>query len=199
MTKRILISIFILALSSSSLARPVESRNTLGLNIGSHTEFFNGVQNDAKGSFRKFDFAPTVGFIYSMPLSDKLTFLPEINWVLPQMIEDSNIMINTFMFRADWGYSLIEWMRLRLGTSIMWQNQQGKGGKTTMNNGNGETTFYFPTENRSSYNNTLDIGAEVLLDQFAIRLQSYIYSVFKEEKRQVSYSLFLSYYWDYQK
>jgi hypothetical protein len=65
-----------------------------------------------------------------------------------------------------------------------------------MNNGNDQTTFYYPDENRSSLNNTLDLGIETIFDQFAIRLQTYTYSIFKKEQRQYSYTLFLTYYWD---
>jgi hypothetical protein len=101
------------------------------------------------------------------------------------------------MFRADLGYDLVDWMRLRLGTSLMWLNQHGRGGKTQVNNGSGTSTFFYPDENRSSINNTLDVGVEGRFnDEWSLRLQSYIYSVFIKEKRQVSYTLFVTYYWD---
>ncbi len=168
----------------------------LYFNLGSHTEFYNAVQNDDSGGLRKFDFAPTVGVGLLWPTQSQFSFLPEFNWVLPQTMENSHIMINTFMLRADAGYDLVSWLRLRLGTSLMWQNQQGKGGTAQMNNGNTTSNFYYPDENRSSLNNTLDFGFETLFDSFAIRLQVYTYSVFKKEQRQFSYTLFASYYWD---
>ena len=168
----------------------------LYINLGSHTEFYNAVQNDDSGGLRKFDLAPTLGVGLLWPLQSQFSFLPEFNWVLPQTMEKSNIMINTFMLRADAGYDLVSWLRLRLGTSLMWQNQQGKGGTAQMNNGNTTSNFYYPDENRSSLNNTLDFGLETAFDPFAIRLQVYTYSVFKKEQRQFSYTIFASYYWD---
>lgn len=167
-------------------------------NLGNHTEFFNGVQKDDEGSLRKLDFAPTIGVGLNIPLwdSDKWSALPEFNWVIPQLIEDSNIMINTFMYRFDMGWLAQEWLRLRIGTGIMHQNQQGKGGKTSERNGNSTSTFYYPDSNRSSLNNTLDVGAEFLYKEWALRLQTYTYSIFKEERRQISYTLFVSYYWE---
>lgn len=168
----------------------------LYFNLGSHTEFYNAVQNDDSGGLRKFDFAPTVGVGLLWPVQSKFLFLPEFNWVLPQTMENSHIMINTFMLRADGGYDLLSWLRLRLGTSLMWQNQQGKGGTAQMNNGNTTSNFYYPDENRSSLNNTLDFGLETLFNPFSVRLQAYTYSVFKKEQRQFSYTLFASYYWD---
>ena len=165
------------------------------LNLGSHTEFYDAVQNDESGGLRKFEMAPTIGFGLDMPISDKLTFLPEFNWVLPKTIEDSHIMINTFMLRGDLGFDPLDWLRLRIGTSLMWQNQQGRAGKVQMNNGDSTSTFYYPDENRSSLNNTFDVGTEAKFDQFAIRLQTYTYSLLKKEQRQLSYTLFFSYYW----
>lgn len=168
------------------------------MNLGNHSEFYNAVQTDGSGSLRKFDVAPTLGVGLIIPLGESQIWsaIPEFNWVLPQMLEDSNIMVNTFMYRFDMGYLAQEWLRLRIGTGLMHMNQQGKGGKTKERNGNGESTFYYPDSNRSSLNNTLDLGAEFLVNQWAFRLQTYTYSIFKEDRRQVSYSLFVSYYWE---
>lgn len=165
-------------------------------NLGTHTEFYNAIQNDASGGQRKFDIAPTIGIGAGLPLASGLSFIPEFNWVLPQMLEGSKIMINTFMLRGDLAFDPLDWVRLRLGTSLMWQNQQGRGGTAKMNNGNGTSTFYYPDENRSSLNNTLDLGVETMFEQVAFRFQTYVYSIFKEEQRQISYSLFFTYYWE---
>lgn len=171
---------------------------TIYFNLGTHTEFYDAVQNDGSGGLRKFDLAPTIGVGLNIPLwdSEEWSALPEFNWVLPQLIESSNIMVNTFMYRFDLGYLPIEWLRLRAGTSLIHMNQHGKGGKTTESNGNGSSNFYYPDSNRSSLNNTLDLGMELLYEQWAFRLQTYTYSVFKEERRQLSYTLFLTYYWE---
>lgn len=167
-------------------------------NLGTHTEFYNNVQIDESGGVRKFDLkAPTIGIGASVPMGIyDLRFMPEFNWVLPRKAGSSEIMKNLFMLRGDLAYDPWEWMRLRLGTSLMWLNQHGKGGKARISNGNDTSTFYYPDENRSSLNNTLDLGAELRYEAWALRLQSYIYSVFRDDRRQLSYSLFISYYWD---
>lgn len=167
------------------------------LNFGTHTEFYNAVQIDDNGGMRKFEIAPTVGFGLKMPMDSGFIFLPEVNWVLPRSAGDSQIIKNLFMLRADIGYDPVDWFRVRVGTSIMWLNQHGRGGSAKVNNGNGTSTFYYPDENRSSINNTLDLGGELLFsDDWSARLQTYVYSVFKEERRQISYSLFVTYQWD---
>lgn len=166
-------------------------------NLGTHTEFYNNVQVSSSGEVRKFDPAvPTLGIGLSHKISENWRFLPEFNWVLPRHAGTSKIIKNLLMFRADWGYDPIDWLRLRVGTSLMLANQHGRGGKVELSNGNSTSTFYYPDENRSSINNTLDFGIEGRYDAFALRLQTYIYSVFIEEKRQTSYTLFVSYYWD---
>lgn len=165
------------------------------VNGGFHTEFYNQIQTDDKGTLRKFDTAPVLGFGIVAPLDPEFDFLSEFNWVLPRK-SGENILKNVFMIRADLGYKPVEWFRLRGGTSIMWLNQHGSGGTEKINNGNTTSTFYYPDENRSSINSTLDLGAEFLFDDWAVRLQTYTYAAFKEQRRQLSYTLFVSYYWD---
>jgi hypothetical protein len=168
---------------------------SLYLNLGNHTEFYNAVQNNDSGGLRKLDFAPTVGLGLVLPAFESWNMLPEINWVLPKTYEDSHIIVHTLMYRFDMGWDVLDWLRWRAGTSIMHLNQQGRGGSTKENNGNGTSNFYYPSENRSSLNNTLDFGLEGLFDQYGVRLQTYTYSVFKKEQRQISYTLFFTYYW----
>lgn len=193
MTKIAIFWVLLASLSASALGQI----DTILLNLGTHTEFYDNVQTDSSGKTRKFDFAPTLGAGLKLHMNEHWFFLPEFNWVLPQEAGSDRIIKNTFMFRADFGYSALDWLRLRAGTSLLWHNQHGRGGSANINNGNETSKFYYPDENRSSLNNTLDFGAEALWQEWAVRLQTYIYSVFKEDKRQVSYTLFFTYYWDH--
>lgn len=197
MVKFIILLSFLGGFSAATLASTEgKTLESISVNFGSHTEFFNAVQKDTSGGLRKWDFAPVLGVGVSMPISDSWKFMPEFNWLLPQSNEDGKIIKNVFMLRADFGYDLIEWLRLRAGTSLMWLNQQGRGGSVDVNNGNATSTFYYPDGNQSSWNNTLDLGVEALYQQWSFRLQTYTYMLFKSERRAVSYSLLISYYWD---
>lgn len=164
-------------------------------NLGAHTEFYNSVQIDDSGSMRKFDKKPVLGAGLQMPFH-MFKFMPEVNWVLPQKAGSSKIVKNLFMIRGDLAYDPLDWLRLRAGTSLMWGNQHGSGGSAEVNNGNGTTTFYYPDENRSTLNNTFDLGVEALWNDWALRFQTYTYAIFRNDRRQVSYTVFLSYYWD---
>lgn len=167
-------------------------------NLGTHTEFYGGIQDDDSGGLRKFEFVPAIGLglVIPAPSSTTWNFLPEFNWVLPKTYEESNIIVNTFMYRLDMGYDPLEWLRLRVGSSLIHLNQHGKGGSAKMRNGNETSTFYYPSSNRSSLNNTFDVGVETIFDKFSVRLQTYTYSIFRKEQRQLSYTLFFTYYWE---
>lgn len=175
----------------------LDSLKAIYAQLGAHTEFYNNIQNDSSGGVRKFDLAPVLGVGFFFPIVYGFHLIPEINWVLPQSAGSSRIIKNLFMFRADVAYDPLEWLRLRLGTSLMFQNYQGRGGKENISNGESSSTFYYPDENRSAFNNTLDAGIEGLIDaNWSVRLQTYTYSLFRPETRQLSYTLFVTYYWN---
>jgi hypothetical protein len=195
------------SMTASKRARPEDEQleivepkkkvlDSITFNLGTHTEFYNSIQTNSSGGTRKFDTAPVLGIGAVRAVTNGIKFHPELNWVLPQTSGDSKIIKNLLMFRGDLSYDLVSWIRFRLGTSLMWLNQHGRGGSAKVNNGNGTSTFYYPDENRSSLNNTLDLGLELLMSDWALRLQTYTYSIFREDRRQVSYTLFISYYWD---
>lgn len=201
MLKRIILWSFTCCLCAPAMTA-TKSLHPITLNLGSHTEFFGGVQDDSSGGLRKFEFAPTVGIGYKINFySPQFNFLPELNWVLPRNAGSDRVIKNLFMFRADVGYDLISWLRLRMGSSLMLANQHGRGGSTTTNNGNSQSKFYYPEENRSSWNNTFDLGLELFplfLEEpqnWSLRLQTYTYSLFREDRRQVSYTLLWTYTW----
>lgn len=167
----------------------------IGLHLGGLTEFYNAIQVDNRGQKNKFDFAPFFGASTDIGLTDSWVMVPEFNWVLPQAIGDG-VTKNLFMLRLDGAWRGGDWWRLRVGTSLMINNIRGEGGTKTVSNGGSTSTFYLPSESKTAVNNTLDFGAEALYDSFAFRFQTYLYSIFRNDRRQVSYSLTLSYYYD---
>lgn len=145
---------------------------------------------------RKFDFSPTIGVQALIPTPWNIDLLPEFNWVLPREAGSDRVIKNLFMLRLDLGHDLFDFLRLRFGTSLMWQNIHGRGGKAEVDNGESTSTFYYPDENRSALNNTFDLGVEGLLsDAWSLRLATHTYSLFDSERRQLSYTLLLTYYW----
>ncbi len=167
---------------------------TLGFHLGGHTEFYNAVQTDTKGTRENFRPNAMVGFSADVGLTDSWRLVPEINWVLPKT--SNGVMKNLWMVRMDAAWHGGDWWRLRVGTSIMVNNIRGGGGTVTLDNGDSTSEFYLPSESKTAVNNTFDLGAEVLVRSFAFRLQTYTYALARSDRRQVSYSLIATYYHD---
>ena len=189
---------FYLAFISLDVTAQDSSFKDFNLSLGSHTEFYRKVQTDQKGTQRTFDFNPMLGVGKSFPFHHLVSFEPEVLWVLPKSLGSStNVIRQIFFFRPDFKLKLPFNFALRLGTSFAVLNQHGKGGKIKLNNGNTQTTFYNPDENRTSLNNTFDLGLQYqLLQNHSLKFQTYTYSLLKAERRQVSYSLLYTYHWD---
>ncbi len=167
----------------------------LGFHLGTLTEFYDAVQVDDSGGQDKFALNPLLGFSTDFELTPTWALVPEINWVLPRQVTEGTTK-NLIMVRLDGAWRGGDWWRLRAGTSLMINNIRGDGGSTRMNNGGSTSEFYLPSESKTAVNNTLDFGAEAFKDAFALRFQSYIYALARSERRQVSYTLTLSYYYD---
>ncbi len=168
----------------------------LGFSFGTLTEFVGLTQTNEDGSRDRFAFNPYVGFSTDIEMNQSWRFVPELNWVLPRTAGDSGITKNLFMFRADFGHHLLDELRLRYGTSLMVLNMRGRGGTQEVENGNGTSTFYLPSESQTAVNHTLDLGADFYLLPFSVRFQTFIYSAFNNERRQWSYALGVTYFYD---
>jgi hypothetical protein len=169
--------------------------DNLGFHLGTLTEFVGSVQTDDQGKKNVFEMNPMLGFSTQLTLSPQWIFTPELNWVLPREA-GAGVSKNLFMIRGDFGYALEDWIRLRLGTSLMVNNIRGSGGTRPLNNGSGQSDFFVPPESQTSFNNTLDLGAEIHSDELALRFQTYWYAILNSERRQLSYSLTLTFYYD---
>lgn len=167
----------------------------IGFHIGGLTEFYNAIQVDTRGQKNKFDFHPLIGASTDITINESWALVPEIDWVLPRDAGDG-VSKNLLMLRIDGAWRATDWLRLRIGTSLMINNIKGKGGTKNVNNGGGTSDFYIPPDSKTSVNNTLDLGAEFMYEQFAVRFQSYLYAPLKKDRRQISYSIIFSYYYD---
>lgn len=169
--------------------------DNLGFHLGTLTEFVGSVQTDDQGGKNFFELNPFLGFSTQLTLSPQWIFSPELNWVLPRE-SGAGVSKNLFMIRGDFGYAYEDWIRLRVGTSLMINNIRGSGGTRPLNNGSGQSDFFVPPESQTAINNTLDLGAEIHNKELALRFQTYWYAILNSERRQLSYSLTLTYYYD---
>lgn len=185
-------------LANSETDLLTKSIKNVGLTFGSFTEFYNAVQIDDSGGQNGHEFNPLLGISGDLKLSGHFILVPEILWVLPRNTSSDKVVENLFALRSDLGYFATDYLKLRIGTSIMINNIRGQGGSKMISNGNSESRFYAPNQSRTAINQTLDFGLDYIYQSFGARFQTYIYSVFKSEQRQVSYALALTYYYDLQ-
>lgn len=178
-----------------SPTQPELDFDNLGFHLGTLTEFVGSVQIDDQGGKNFFEMNPFLGFSTQLTLSPQWVFSPELNWVLPRE-SGAGVSKNLFMIRGDFGYNYEDWIRLRAGTSLMVNNIRGSGGVRPLNNGSGQSDFFVPPESQTALNNTLDLGAEIHNKELALRFQTYWYAILNSERRQLSYSLTLTYYYD---
>lgn len=72
----------------------------------------------------------------------------------------------------------------------------GKGGTVQLNNGNNTATFYVPSESKTSFMASLDLGGEVVFtDYLGARFQVSIDRFLSSDRRRISHMLTLNYYY----
>lgn len=163
------------------------------LTAGNWMDNYKQVQTSANGGTSGFKVAPYFAASIDYYVHEKWVAIPEIGWVVQREAGDSRISKNLFFIRTDMAYYLTPELRLRAGTSFMILNIGGNGGEETLPNGDSNETYFVPSERRTALNQTLDFGAEYIIDRISIRAGAYIYSWFDDDERIITYSTSLSY------
>ncbi len=190
--KTAILILLLVCLSSKVTAFDIKSPETIGFNFGTWLENYAQVQDDTNGGVNDhFELTPYFGInaVYSLPY--QLEFVHETGYVIQRTSEE--ISKNLFFFKFDLAYRATEWVRLRAGTSFMMLMISADGGEDTLRNGSGTETYYIPEERRTSYNQTLDFGAEFLYEKISFKLQNYIYAFTNSDQRMTTYSLSVNY------
>lgn len=193
--KKYLLLLFILTLSANYTYAKDNKYifENVTMTMGNWFENFKEVQTDAKGNKDNFDVAPYFSLAVDYKYNTDFTIIPEIGWVVSREAGDSRIKKNLFFTRIDLAYYVKENFRLRAGTSLMILNISGEGGEKNLPNGDGEDTYYIPSERRTALNQTLDLGLEFIIDRISIRGGAYIYAFIDSNERMITYSTSLSY------
>lgn len=194
----IFMKIFILLFFVSTATWAKDTKNkyifkNLNLTVGNWFENFKSVQTNSSGSSDNYEVAPFFSLGLDYFYTEKWYIVPEMGWVVSRNANDSRISKNLFFIKTDVAYQYTENFRLRAGTSLMILNISGDGGEENLPNGDGEDTYFIPSERRTALNQTLDLGVEYKMDKFSLRANSYIYAFLESEERMITYSLSLSY------
>jgi hypothetical protein len=193
MQKILIIFVFLFSSFNLLAKDPMTHFDNLTITGGNWFDNYKQVQTSPSGSTSGFEVAPFFATSIDYFFREKWVAIPEVGWVVQRDAQDSRISKNLFFIRLDAAYSVKDNFRLRFGTSLMILNIGGNGGETTLPNGDSEETYYIPTERRTALNQTIDLGAEYIIDRISIRGQAYIYAWLDSEERLISYSMSLSY------
>ncbi len=180
-------------------AQPFASYINSSLTFGTLTEFYQSVQISESGEKNTLEFNPLIGASLYFSTRNQFEFQTEIFWVLPRTLENSAAVENLFAFRIDFTHKRFKFLQdqliLRMGTSAMVDIMQGRGGEVQLSNGGQSSTFFLPEQNRTTINNTFDVAIEYLLGpNYSLRTTAIVYQLFASERRALSYTLQLNYY-----
>ena len=167
--------------------------DNLTLTGGNWFDSYKQVQTDVNGGTQGFEVAPYFATSVDYFFREKWVAIPEIGWVVQREAGDKRISKNLFFIRMDAAYLYNDHFRLRVGTSMMILNISGNGGEEELPNGDGNETYYIPSERRTALNQTLDFGVEYIIDRISIRGQAYIYAWLDTDERIITYSTSISY------
>lgn len=165
------------------------------VSAGGYVPFGLSTQKETTGSKNTLSFDPMIGIntIFPTPFPGHL-FLPEFAMVFHGSGQDG-YKKSTMLFLLDFGYQLRNDLLLRYGVGTILTKVSGDGGTVSLLNGNTPTDFYVPNESATSWNTTLNLGIEHAFSlQYALRFQTYVFSLLDSEARKLSYSLNVVFY-----
>jgi len=165
------------------------------VSVGGYVPFGPSTQKETTGSRNTFSFDPmiSVNSIFMTPFYGQL-FLPEFALVLHGEGQDGYSK-TSMLFLFDFGHRLGSTYLLRYGIGTVLTRISGDGEAVTLLNGGVPDTFYQPAESSTSWNTTINLGIEnSFMQNYALRFQTYWFSLLDGEARKASYSLNLIYY-----
>lgn len=169
----------------------LKSFDKVNFQLGTWLENYDQLQGSQKGDSNSFEFAPYFGLGLEYQIKPQYLVIPEVGYIIQRTSEE--VSKNQFFFRADFAFLPNDWLRLKLGTSLMVLMISGDGGEDTLPNGNSTETYYIPSERRTAYNQTLDFGVEFFKDNMSARLQSFLYAWNESQERMISYGISFNY------
>lgn len=195
MQPKLLIYILLL-LPSLCFGRGFDWKNfeTASFQVGTWLENWGQVRATRDDQTNGFEVTPFISASSAYHLATQHKIIPEVGYVIQQ--QTNEVYKNLFFLRTDYAFKMNDWVQLRAGSSFMILMQSGAGGDDTLNNGNATETYFIPQENRTSYNQTIDLGAEFSQKEISTRIQLYTYAPFDEQRRSYTVSLSLNYTMD---
>ena len=191
--------IFIFIFSVKLHAHEWSTKNikTFNLQFGNWLENYQELQATEDGDRNGFEIRPFVGLGLDYALTKTWRLHPEFNYVIQETKQE--ISYNIFALRLDASYLFDPSWRIKFGSAIAMHMLSGDGGEDSLPNGSSEEVYYVPSERRTSYVQTLDLGIDYIKSPYIIRFETLIYHLRKEERRSFTYTLSFLYQFDWEK
>jgi hypothetical protein len=167
----------------------------LWVGFGSTTRNYATAQKDDSGKSEKFKFNPTLLLGTTLPFFfADFYFVPGIGYAIYS--SEDNTSRKEIILQYHIHQSINSFFLLKYGLSNTIVKIGGKGGTVQLNNGNSTSTFYTPSESKTSYIASLDFGGELIFtSNIGSRLQVSVDRFLSSERRRVSHILTLNYYY----
>ena len=167
----------------------------LWVGFGTTTRNFSTAQSESSGGTKKFGFNPTLLVGTNLPFFyADFFFSPGIGFA--KYSSEDNTTRSEIILQYHISQVITSYFLLQYGLSNTITKIGGKGGTVVLNNGNSTSTFYVPSETKTTYLASLDIGGEMIFtDSIGSRLQLSIDRFLSSERRRVSHILTLNYYY----
>jgi hypothetical protein len=165
-----------------------------GVGAGAYVPFGLSTQKDEEGGTSATNFQPSVFASSILPAPLNHLFLPELGLIFYRGLED-DYSKRTLYLLGDVGYKLNANLILRYGIGLFSTSISSDGGAITLNDGAGTSEFYKPSTSVTSYNVTWNLGIESALNaNWSARFETFLYEALSSVKRDVSYTLNITYY-----
>jgi hypothetical protein len=179
-------------MSSSSWWHPFQ------FSVGNFSPEIGLVQQNDRGKKNLWETNPTLGFSRHFlwtGLGKPLYLWPELLWVLPKNGAGGHILKTIIMTRLDGGFFFHPKGQFRFGLGLQHVILQGKGGRASVQNGQGVTSFFVPSLTKYGRQATLDIGMEWFFHpQYTVRGTLSSHAPFESLQRSFSSLLLISWY-----
>ena len=193
MLKKILIFLIFSTKLCHAWENPLPKFSAVDFQLGTWLERYSQLQSTRNGEKNGFELTPFISAGVLYEVSPNWKFRPEFLYVIRQSTDQ--IDKDIFSLQFDFTYKFSKKWSAILGSSLIIKSISAEGGEEEINNGNTTESFYLPSERRTSYIQTLDLGIEWREKNYGIKFQSYIYRL-DENFPQYSLALGLLYSWE---
>jgi hypothetical protein len=140
---------------------------------------------------------PYLSVNHRWKLSEMNSFIPELGYVFPKSSsekDDASKRSLVFLL-LNMGTRILPTVILKYGIGTFRTNIYMDGGAIEIPNGSSTLTAYMPTESITSYNSTINLGLEYMLNsEMALKTEAYIWNILDSPSRKWNLAIAFNFY-----